>query len=182
MHASSTAAPSSAAGPRAAALTRSAFLAVAVVATVLPSAPLHAQAAGAASASDRDAVLAVVTAFFDGMRAHDYTAIRATLHPEARLLTTGVKDGAPTVEAEAIGDFLAAVAGSSHALDERIHDAEVRVDQGLASVWTAYDFYLDGTFSHCGVDAFQLARTSDGWRIIQIMDTRRKEGCEAGEG
>jgi len=162
---------------------RGTFLALTLLTTGLPATALRAQdARGDARAADADAALAVVKALFDGMRAHDSTAIRATLHPDARLLSTSEKDGRPTVEAEAIDDFLAAVAGSTQALDERIHDPEVRVDQGLASVWTAYDFYLDGTFSHCGVDAFQLARTADGWKIVQIMDTRRKEGCGAGEG
>ncbi|HKK08185.1 MAG TPA: nuclear transport factor 2 family protein [Gemmatimonadota bacterium] len=161
---------------------RPALLAALALAALLPAAPLRGQEAGGAPAADRDAALAVVTAFFDGMRAHDSTAIRATLHPEIRLLTTGEKDGQPFVRAEAMDDFLAAVAGSAHGLDERLRDPEVRVDEGLASVWAGYDFYLDGAFSHCGVDAFQLARTSGGWKIVQIMDTRRKEGCAAAEG
>jgi hypothetical protein len=40
-----------------------------------------------------------------------------------------------------------------------------------------YVFYVGDRFSHCGVDSFQLVRISAGWRIIQIADTRRKEGC-----
>ena len=140
-------------------------------------APARAQAAGSSGQADREAVLGVVKALFDGMRAHDSTAIRETLHEQARLLTTTTKDGAPVVEVEAIGGFLAAVAGSGSELDERIHDPEVRVDAGLASVWTEYDFYLDGELSHCGVDAFQLGRTARGWKILQIVDTRRTEGC-----
>lgn len=136
----------------------------------------------AGSSADRDAVLAVVHRFFDGMRAHDSAAIRITLHPDASLATTGTKNGEPTVEAESIDAFLSAIAGSKRDLDERIHDPEVRLDGGLASVWTAYDFYLDGAFSHCGVDAFQLGRTAEGWKIVHIMDTRRKGGCKAGAG
>lgn len=35
----------------------------------------------------------------------------------------------------------------------------IQVDGPLATVWARYDFYLNGTFSHCGHDAFMLALT-----------------------
>ena len=47
----------------------------------------------------------------------------------------------------------------------------------LASVWVPYEFYLGDKFSHCGVDAFHLARFEDGWKIIGLADTQRREGC-----
>ena len=28
-----------------------------------------------------------------------------------------------------------------------------------------YDFWTDGKFSHCGIDAFELIKTVDGWKI-----------------
>ena len=47
----------------------------------------------------------------------------------------------------------------------------------LATVWAAYDFHFGQTFSHCGVDAVQLLRTAQGWRIMSIADTFVREGC-----
>jgi hypothetical protein len=44
-------------------------------------------------------------------------------------------------------------------------------------VWTRYAFYAGEQFSHCGVDAIQLGWTVDGWRIVALADTRRREGC-----
>ncbi|MBI5914693.1 MAG: nuclear transport factor 2 family protein [Bacteroidetes bacterium] len=32
--------------------------------------------------------------------------------------------------------------------------------------------------SHCGVDAFQLFKGENGWKITQISDTRRRENCQ----
>ena len=54
----------------------------------------------------------------------------------------------------------------------------MRIDDNLATVWNQYAFYLGDTLHHCGVDAFQLFRSSDGWKIIQVSDTQRTEGCE----
>ncbi|MEI2720897.1 MAG: hypothetical protein V9E87_12310 [Gemmatimonadales bacterium] len=62
-------------------------------------------------------------------------------------------------------------------LDERIYDPEIRIDGGLATVWTFYAFFVGERLSHCGVDAFQLARTSEGWKIIALADSRQTTGC-----
>jgi hypothetical protein len=44
-------------------------------------------------------------------------------------------------------------------------------------VWTEYDFHLGTNFSHCGIDAFQLLKTSAGWKIVALSDTAQREGC-----
>ena len=66
--------------------------------------------------------------------------------------------------------------------DERLRGTTVHVDGPLAAVWTGYAFYAGTRFSHCGVDAFQLARTADGWRIVSIADTRQRTGCPEQSG
>ena len=99
------------------------------------------------------------------------------MHPEARLVTTGVQDGVPVARTVPVAAWLDGVRNSEAELDERLYGVEVRVAQGLATVWTEYDLLVDGSFSHCGVDAFQLVRTEAGWRILQVTDTRMREGC-----
>jgi len=143
---------------------------------VLSPAPARAQA------DDRAAVLATVHRLFDGMRAGDSAAVRAVFHPAALLATAVVRQGAPALQVDTLESFIRAV-GTPHGevWDERIHGEEVRIDGPLASVWAEYSFHSGGRFSHCGVDAFQLARGADGWRIIVLSDTRRREGCRDGE-
>jgi hypothetical protein len=138
----------------------------------LAAAPLRAQ-------GEERAVMAVVQQLFDGMRARDTSKMRATLHPDARLFTTGVKDSVPTVTIASITTWLSGVptARPGLLLDERLHNPVVKVDGGLASVWAEYTFYLGDQLSHCGVDTFHLVKTVAGWRIIDLADTRRREGC-----
>ena len=62
--------------------------------------------------------------------------------------------------------------------DERIGDIDVRIDGGLATAWMPYAFYLGDRFSHCGVNAFHLTLTSEGWKILHITDTRRTTDCD----
>lgn len=148
-------------------------------ATALLAAP---PAAPAAAQSPEAEVLAVVERVFDGMRAADTAMIRATFHPDVRLITTGTRDGQPFAGTVPIQAWLDGVAGADQVLDERIYDAEVRIADNLATVWTYYTLHIGDAFSHCGYDAFQLARTADGWKITQIMDTRRRDGCRMPEG
>jgi hypothetical protein len=149
-------------------------LALSAAIVILWPAAAMAQDAG----GERRAVLATIERLFDGMRRGDSAAVRSTFHAAALLATSVMEDGHPDVRVDTLDAFVTAV-GTPHAevWDERLRNTEVRIDGGLASVWTEYDFYAGTKFSHCGVDAFQLARTRDGWRIIALADTRRRTGC-----
>lgn len=118
----------------------------------------------------------VIERLFEGMRSGDSTMVRSVFHPDARLLTTAVRDGDPVVQVGSIDEFVRAV-GTPHdeVWDERISNLEIRVDDPLATAWMDYRFHLGDTFSHCGVNAFQLFRSEQGWRVLQITDTRHRE-------
>lgn len=142
----------------------------------------HAQAAAGGPAADRDAVLAVVTGLFDAMRARDTAAMHAAFDPGASLASASVgRDGAPVVQRTAIADWLAGVArggASGPVLDERLRNPVVSVDGSLATVWVEYGLFVGPNFSHCGVDAFTLAKAGGAWRILSVADSRRRTGCE----
>jgi hypothetical protein len=87
-------------------------------------------------------------------------------------------DGSWGLVTTPVEDFVATIGRIDRSIDEPLFDVEVRIDGPLATVWAEYDVYVDGEFSHCGVDAFQLANLGDGWKILNIADTRRTEGCE----
>jgi hypothetical protein len=143
------------------------------------AAPARPSPPPAATGDAEREVLAVVQRLFDAMRSRDTSALRAAFVPGASLATTTVRDGRPTVQRDSVEAFVRSIASAPAGLllDERLRDPQVRVSDGLASVWVDYDFYAGERFSHCGVDAFHLARTVDGWRIVQLADTRRREGC-----
>jgi hypothetical protein len=124
-----------------------------------------------------DAPLATVERLFDGMRRRDTAAMHALFDSTARLVTTSNRNGQPVMRVASIERWLQAVGSATQELDERIWDAEVRVDDNLATVWVKYEFLAGGEFSHCGVDAFQLFKGPAGWKIVQVTDTQRRENC-----
>lgn len=131
-----------------------------------------------AQASEEAAVIAVAQKMFDAMRTRDTLALRSVFDSSARLVGVSRRSGAPRVSVTPASRFIAAVGSATgDAWNERMWDPEVRIDGDIAQLWVKYDFHLGTKFSHCGIDAFQMARTSDGWKIVQVADTRRTEGC-----
>jgi len=61
---------------------------------------------------------------------------------------------------------------------EKILDYKIQIDGGMAHVWAPYEFWYNGEFSHCGVNSFQLYKEEDAWKIIYLVDSRRKEDCD----
>jgi cyanophycinase len=126
---------------------------------------------------DEAAVIAVVNRLFDAMRSRDTATIRSLTHPELRLFVPIETAQGTTVRVSTVNDFIGQVARSAERLDERAIRPVARVDGPLATVWTYYEFVRGSEFSHCGTDAFQFARTGDGWVITALSYTVRRDGC-----
>jgi len=123
-----------------------------------------------------DSVQQVISDFFLGMKTADTARMRAALSPSVHFEGTQPRpDSEPTLVQESVSNFFASVARTpAGMLDERIRFEIVKVDGPLAIVWTPYEFYYNGRYSHCGVNSFQLVRLNGKWMIQYLIDTRRK--------
>ena len=122
-----------------------------------------------------------INQLFKGMRKGDSSLTHTSFSDQCIMQTIATpKNGAPIVKTTSLADFLKFI-GSPHKerFDERIVFTKILIDGHLASVWADYKFYIDDQFSHCGVNSFQLFKCKDGWKVIYIVDTRRKENCGA---
>jgi len=57
---------------------------------------------------------------------------------------------------------------------EKILNYNIQVDGSLAHVWTPYEFYINGSLSYFGTNSFSLYKENGIWKIIYVIDTRRK--------
>jgi len=132
---------------------------------------------------NKDSILVhnVIIKLFDGMREGDSAKVHSVFYDNVRMYSSfRLKTGESKLNKGKLLDFLQAI-GNGHVeiWDERISNTIIQIDGNLAQVWTDYSFFVDSTFSHCGVDAFQLVKDNNGlWKIINLIDTRRKAGCE----
>jgi len=154
----------------------------------VPAAAQHAGHAGpdtAALTEDQAAIAAVVDQLFDGMRAGDSAMVRAVFHPEIRMVTSyRNREGRPQVAVQDSLDGFVQAVGTPHeeVWDEKIWGLVIMTDGDFGMAWMNYGFFLGERFSHCGIDLMELVRTDDGWKIISLADTRRREGCDVPEG
>ncbi|HMG66261.1 MAG TPA: nuclear transport factor 2 family protein [Chitinophagaceae bacterium] len=126
-----------------------------------------------------DSVKAVVKQLFDGMKNSDAAMIQSVFADSAILQSIGHdKDGKTVIETDKVEAFAKLISGlKKGAADEQIIFESVKIDLPLAIVWAPYKFYFNGTFSHCGVDSFQLVFINGKWKIQYLIDTRRKQPC-----
>jgi len=130
-------------------------------------------------AGEEAAVKTAIGQLFEGMRKGDSSMVKAVFAPGAVLQTIVTPaGGSAQVKTAPLQRFLDAV-GSPHTdvWDEQIEYGHIAIDGELASVWAPYRFYLGKTYSHCGVNSFQLVKLNGKWKIVYLIDTRRKE-CE----
>ncbi len=129
--------------------------------------------------SPEQEVKKVIESLFDGMRTKNPAQIAAVFSENASMETIAMTAEGPKVNAGSVADFVKRI-GTTPAetqLDERILDYQIKIDGPMATAWTPYEFYLNGNFSHCGVNSFQLVKFAEGWKVVYIIDTRRKEPC-----
>jgi hypothetical protein len=128
--------------------------------------------------SAEEEVKQAVETMFRGMYEGDSAMVHAVIADRVKMETAGHKDGKSMIHEGSLGRFLEAV-GTPHdeVWDERISGLKIMVDDNIATAWMNYSFYRGEEFSHCGVNAMTFFRTDDGWKIVYLIDTRRKENC-----
>ncbi|MEP7374938.1 MAG: nuclear transport factor 2 family protein [Chitinophagaceae bacterium] len=127
-----------------------------------------------------DSIKTVVNNLFTAMRNADAALLKSTFSDSAILQTiTRSKEGKMLVVTESVNEFADFVSTvKKDSADERIEFETLKIDGPLAIVWTPYNFYHNGKFSHCGVNSFQLVRFDGIWKIQYLIDTRRRTGCK----
>lgn len=145
---------------------------------------LPAALPAAAQPADEQEIRDVLARLFRGMEHGDSALVRKCFTSQVTIATVRLdKEGNPLLTRESSLDPFLRGVGTPHPEKwyEEVWDVKIAIDGPLAQVWCDYAFYLGNKFSHCGADAFQLFRDTNGWRIFHLADTRRTTGCNIPE-
>lgn len=124
-----------------------------------------------AQKTENDAIKESVEKLFIGMKNADTIMIKSVFADNAILQTITKND---VVKTEKLQNFLSSFSKlSKNDADEKIKFEAIHIDGNLASVFTPYEFYYKGKFSHCGANSFQLVKQNNVWKIQYLIDTRR---------
>jgi len=144
-----------------------------VIACVMTMGTVRAQ-------SGQDSVRAAVNLLFTAMKNADSAQLMSAFDDSAVLQTIVVdSNGKTTARSYPVAEFAQAIGRlPKGAADEQVRIESLKMDGPLAMVWAPYHFYYNGTLLHCGVDSFQLIRSGGVWKILYIVDTRKKGICD----
>jgi hypothetical protein len=126
--------------------------------------------------SQNEEVKDVIVTFFKGFHAKDSTMIKSVCAENMILQSIAESSKGSQIKNQNPQDFFRSIATipSTMLFEERVLDYSIQVDGSMAHVWTPYEFYVNNEFSHKGVNAFTLFKDNGLWKIVYLIDTRRK--------
>ncbi len=114
--------------------------------------------------------------FFEGFHAKDTIKIQSVCHDKMILQSIIESPKGTKLDEEKAAEFYKSF--STFPVDmkfeEKILSYKIQIDGAMAHAWTPYEFYINGKLSHSGVNAFTFFKENNIWKIIHIIDTRRK--------
>ncbi|MDY2587579.1 nuclear transport factor 2 family protein [Winogradskyella aquimaris] len=131
--------------------------------------------------SEKQRVKATIIKFFEAFHKQDTTTLKAMAKGDIKLQSISVnREGQSVLSESEYGQFLKSIASipAENTFEEKLLSFNIQVDGNMANAWTPYEFWYNGNFSHCGVNSFQLMKGDNEWKIIYLVDTRRREGCQ----
>ncbi len=130
---------------------------------------------------EKIAIQNTIETFFEGFHQQDSLLMKQTVANEMILQTIAIDSlGETKIHETSFSQFLKGIVGIPETVkfQEVLKSFSIQIDGNMANVWTPYEFRLREEFSHCGVNSFQLVKFNDQWKIIYLIDTRRKENCD----
>jgi uncharacterized protein (TIGR02246 family) len=147
---------------------------ISAIRNMLPAAPAAASAPPH-DPSEEAAILAVIDRFMQAVSTNDNALLAEIRLPDTMSFVERPAAGGGTQLARRPFD-LSSPGGNYR---ERYWDPVVHVRNGIAIVWTPYEFWRDDTTSHCGIDVFELVKQDGTWRLANMMWTVEPDACEA---
>ncbi len=126
--------------------------------------------------SQNEEVKDVIVTFFKGFHAKDSTIIKSVCAENMILQSIAESSKGTQLKNQSSKDFYHSIATIPPTIlfEEKLLDYSIQLDGAMAHVWTPYEFYVNNKFSHKGVNAFTLFKDNGLWKILYLIDTRRK--------
>lgn len=126
--------------------------------------------------TDEDQIKAVILKTFSAMKAVDTVALKSCFTTNALLNVSQIRPEGTIVREVPITKFVQSVMTRKLGdMDERVLSwGPILIDHEIASAWVPYEFYLNGKFSHKGVDVFLFVKTGNEFKIQTLLYNMQK--------
>ena len=118
----------------------------------------------------------VVETFFEAFHAKDTLKLQSFCDDKMILQSISENAKGTKLSNESPQAFFKSIGSISKEVkfQEKILSYAIQIDGSMAHAWTPYEFYVNRKLSHKGVNAFTLFRKDNSWKIVHLIDTRRK--------
>jgi len=125
---------------------------------------------------DEDQIKAVILKTFSAMKSVDSVALKSCFTEKAVLQISQIRPEGNIVREVPIANFVKNVmTRKADDMDERVLSwGPILVDHEIATAWVPYEFYLNGKFTHKGVDAFILVKVGEEFKIQTLLYNMQK--------
>jgi hypothetical protein len=125
---------------------------------------------------DEDQIKAVILKTFSAMKSVDSVALKSCFTEKALLHISQVKPEGNVIREVPIASFVKNVLTRKPGdMDERVLSwGPILIDHEIATAWVPYEFYLNGKFTHKGVDAFILVKVGEEYKIQTLLYNMQK--------
>ena len=117
-----------------------------------------------------------IETFFEAFHAKDTVKLKSICSDKIILQSIQENANRGKLSDELTSEFYKSIASipANFNFKEKILSYSIQMDGTMAHAWTPYEFYINDKLSHKGVNAFTLFKENDVWKIIYVIDTRRK--------
>ncbi len=128
------------------------------------------------SYSQNAEVQETITTFFEGFHAQDAVKIESVCNANLILQSIAATKEGNKLTTDDVSKFIKSIVTipANIKFEEKILSYNIQIDGAMAHAWTPYEFYVNGKLSHSGVNAFTLFKEQEKWKIVHVIDTRRK--------
>lgn len=125
---------------------------------------------------NEDQIKSVILKTFSAMKSVDSVALKSCFTEKALLHISQVRPERTLVREVPIANFIKNVmTRKAGDMDERVLSwGPILIDHEIATAWVPYEFYLDGKFTHKGVDAFILVKVGEEYKIQTLLYNMQK--------
>ncbi len=131
--------------------------------------------------SGEEKVKEVVNTFFEGFHGRDSLVMKSVVNDGVLMQSIGKNpQGEAVLQTQDFSKFLKSIVSipATTNFKEQLHSYDIEIEGDMAKAWTPYSLFVNEVLQHCGVNYFQLYNMNGEWKIIYLVDTRKKEGCD----
>ena len=128
------------------------------------------------SNAQKQEIQKVIETFFEAFHARDSVKLKSICSDKLILQSISESPNGAKLSNEIAAAFYKSIVSIPNEMkfQEKILSFSIQIDGAMAHAWTPYEFYINEKLSHKGVNAFTLFKENELWKIIYIIDTRRK--------